>query len=74
MQNQEIAQYQESQLTKLRYTQDMREVMASKPDVAQAPEGVMGLALNIQDGEQFGKWQWLNQKPNQEHVYHEPVQ
>lgn len=74
MQTQEIAQQQEAQLTKLRYTQDIREVMASKPGMEQAPEGAKGLALNIQDGEQFGKWEWLNSKVAPEtHVYFEPV-
>lgn len=66
-------QYHEDQLTKLRYTQDIREVMCAKPNVQTAPEGATGLALNVNDGEHFGKWQWLTQEPSRGHVYFEPV-
>lgn len=71
----EIAQFEEDQLTKLRYTNDIREVMAAKPDMDKAPAKAKGLALNINDGEKFGKWEWVNvSKAPVGYVYFEPVE
>lgn len=71
----EITQFEDEQLTKLRYVKDVREVMAAKPKMDAAPKNANGLALNINNGEKFGTWEWLKDKSAPVgYVYFEPVE
>lgn len=73
MSNQTNQNYHEDQLTKLRYTKDIRDVMNSMPNVNDAPQESIGFALNVNDGEHFGTWQWLNEQPSVGYVYFQAV-
>lgn len=69
MSNQNNQTYHEDQLTKLRYMKDIREVMSAMPNIQDAPQESIGFALNVNDGENFGTWQWLTEQPGVGHVY-----
>lgn len=66
-----VKEYQENQLLKLRYTKDMPSIMYSRPDWKDAPKIAEKLVLNIEDGDDFGKWMWiLNEEYDEKaHVY-----
>lgn len=65
----------ETQMMKLRYMKDLNALLKSKPSHETAPNGAKMLGLNLNDGEDFGKWTWLaKQDKTDMFVYVEPVE
>lgn len=73
MNQEKVAQYQEEQINRLKYTKDLKAILAAKPEWEAAPESIKFVGLNIQNGEDFGKWCWLDKKGNDmDYIYQEP--
>lgn len=69
----DVEEYHETQLNRLKYLHDMKQVMGAKPDWSTAPETAKVLALNVINGDDFGKWCWSEiKKPGVGYVFVEP--